>query len=103
MDVLVQVNTASCRYGRMWRVVKKLFVQNKVHLLGTDSHNLTTRKPEFKTARRKIIKKFGQKQWDILCENASALLAGKQIKDDAKMEASRNGHKKQCSNAIHNA
>lgn len=55
---------------------KKLFKyleSGRIHLIGTDCHNLSSRKPDFETGVNAIIKKCGAEAVDVLERNANIL------------------------------
>ncbi len=76
MGCLVQVNINSfCNAPRSIR--KKLFKlleSGRVHLVGSDCHNLESRPPEFEKGIKKIIKKSGIEAVEILMHNANQLI-----------------------------
>ena len=47
---------------------------NEIHFLGSDCHNLTTRKPELQKATEKIRLKFGNKLLKLLTDNSKKFL-----------------------------
>lgn len=59
MHVLVQVNASALLTGVKARQMIKLIKQDKIHLLGSDCHNITTRKPNMKEAVEKIMNTAG--------------------------------------------
>lgn len=76
MGCLVQVNissfTAASRHIR-----KKLFKYletGRIHLIGSDCHNLSSRPPEYEKGVNEIIKKCGKEAIDILESNAAMLV-----------------------------
>lgn len=76
MGCLVQVNissfTAASRHIR-----KKLFKYletGRIHLIGSDCHNLSSRPPEYEKGVNEIIKKCGKETIDILESNAAMLV-----------------------------
>lgn len=76
MGCLVQVNissfTAASRHIR-----KKLFKYletGRIHLIGSDCHNLSSRPPEYDKGVNEIIKKCGKEAIDILESNAAMLV-----------------------------
>ncbi len=76
MGCITQANINSfCDAPRHTR--KKLFKYletGRVHLIGTDSHNLTSRSPNFEKGVKEIIKKCGQEAIDVLERNANMLI-----------------------------
>lgn len=73
---LVQANISSFVSGpRGTR--KKLFKyleSGRIHLIGSDCHNLTSRPPEFSEGINEIIKKSGKEAIDVLEQNANILI-----------------------------
>ena len=76
MGCLVQVNINSFSdASRSTR--KKLFrylESGRIHLIGSDCHNLTSRSPDYKNGANEIIKKFGTSAIETLENNAKILL-----------------------------
>ncbi len=58
--LLFQVNAET--FGNVFKRKKvlKLFHNEAVHFIGTDSHNTTNRKPNYDIAKNKLINKFGK-------------------------------------------
>ncbi len=75
MGCIAQVNISSfVDSSRSLR--KKLFKyleSGRIHLIGTDCHNLSSRKPDFETGVNAIIKKCGSEAVDVLERNANIL------------------------------
>lgn len=75
MGCIAQVNISSfVDSSRLLR--KKLFKyleSGRIHLIGTDCHNLSSRKPDFETGVNAIIKKCGAEAVDVLERNANIL------------------------------
>ncbi len=72
---LTQVNISSFA-DSPWLVKKKLFKmldEGKIHLIGSDCHNLDSRAPEYEDGINAIIKKCGQGAVDRLINNADNL------------------------------
>lgn len=76
MGCLTQVNISSFtdapRHTR-----KKLFKyleSGRIHLVGSDCHNLTSRAPEYEKGVKEIIKKCGKEAIDVLERNANLLI-----------------------------
>lgn len=76
MGCLVQANINSfADTHRSTR--KKLFKyleSGRIHLIGSDCHNLSSRPPQYEDGVKAIIKKCGQEAIDILQENARQLV-----------------------------
>ncbi len=75
MGCLAQVNISSfVDSPRLTR--KKLFKyldSGRIHLIGSDCHNLTSRPPEYEKGAKKIIKKCGEDALNRLIQNANSL------------------------------
>lgn len=56
MDVLMQVNCECFESFSARRIFKKLVHSGNIHLLGSDCHNMTTRKPNMKTGISYLFK-----------------------------------------------
>ncbi len=75
MGCLAQVNINSFADAPR-SIRKKLFKYldaGKIHLIGSDCHNLTTRPPEYEKGAKKIIKKCGENTLNRLISNANSL------------------------------
>lgn len=76
MGCLVQVNVSSFADAHR-SIRKKLFKYletGRVHLIGSDSHNLTTRPPEYEAGINEIITHCGREALDVLEDNARLLV-----------------------------
>lgn len=73
---LMQVNISSfADYPK--RIKKKLFnllEANRIHFIGTDCHNTTTRQPVYGDGAKEIIANCGRGTFDALISNASKIL-----------------------------
>lgn len=72
---LVQVNIGSF-VNASRGIRKKLFKyldSGRIHLIGSDCHNLTSRKPDFESGIKEIIKKSGREALCVLERNAYIL------------------------------
>ena len=75
MGCIAQVNISSF-VDSSHSLRKKLFKyleSGRIHLIGTDCHNLSSRKPDFETGVNAIIKKCGAEAVDVLERNANIL------------------------------
>lgn len=76
MGCLTQVNVSSFADSHR-KVKKKLFKlldSGRVHLIGSDCHNMSSRPPEYEDGVKEIIKHSGQDAVDILIHNANQLV-----------------------------
>lgn len=76
MGCLVQVNISS--FTDTPRHIRKRLIKylesGRIHIIGSDCHNLTTRAPEYEKGVKEIIKKCGSEAIDILERNANLLI-----------------------------
>jgi len=79
LDVLYQVNTDLFLERRMKKFAAKLLETGHLHILGSDMHNLTSRKPNFSEAIEIIAKRYGKCFIDDVTDNASAILQNNTI------------------------
>lgn len=81
MGVWIQVNAGSILgqdgLGVKW-FCRKLMKQNLVHLVGSDAHNMTDRKPQIGRCAEYIAKKMGRGYMEhILVENPQKIIEGR--------------------------
>ena len=77
MGCLTQVNIstfADAPHGTRKKLFK-LLDAGKIHFIGSDSHNLTSRPPEYKEGAEMIIKKCGKEALETLIANANYILS----------------------------
>lgn len=60
IPVLVQANAEFFQNKRTQSLAMRMLRDGKIHLLGSDCHNLTTRKPNLEAALKKIEKRLGE-------------------------------------------
>lgn len=76
MGCLVQVNIGS--FASAPRGVRKKLIKyldsGRIHLIGSDCHNLTSRPPEYSDGIKEIIKKSGKEAIEALERNANILI-----------------------------
>ncbi len=75
MGCLIQVNIDSFEYAHR-KTKKRLFKyleSGRIHLIGSDCHNLTTRVPNYEPGITAIKEKLGSEAIDILIKNANIL------------------------------
>ncbi|MCM1114306.1 MAG: hypothetical protein NC397_02285 [Clostridium sp.] len=73
---MTQVNISSfadASRGIRKRLIKYL-ESGRIHLIGSDCHNLTSRPPKYEEGVKVILKKCGQKALDVLEQNANMLI-----------------------------
>lgn len=81
MDLLYQINSCAFLDRPTRKMMVNLMENQAVHIIGSDSHNLTDRKPDVAKAYEVISKKFGEEYANILDSNARKILANKEIID----------------------
>lgn len=74
LDVLYQVNAEAFMDRHMIKQVEGLFDAGRANFIGTDMHNLGSRKPCMGEARERILKYFGEDYWKYLENNNSLIL-----------------------------
>ncbi len=76
MGCLIQVNISSFvdspRYIR--KRLFKYLESGRIHIIGSDCHNLKSRPPQYEKGVKEIIKRCGQEAIDILESNANLLI-----------------------------
>ena len=73
LPVLVQANASFFLRSSTRHLALKLLRQDKIHLLGSDCHNLTTRPPRLGDALEVIRQKLGEKPLERICAYQDAL------------------------------
>ena len=81
IGVKFQVNADSFLEKQSAKLMYDLFQNGYIHLLGSDMHNLDSRKNNLKEAYQVIAKKFGKEYSDYLKDNAKKFFNGKEITD----------------------
>lgn len=79
LDVIYQVNTDLFLAKGVKKITKYLIDSGHIHILGTDMHNLTSRKPNMGDAKKVIMKRYGKTLFDELYKNSSAVLQNEVI------------------------
>lgn len=80
LDVFFQVNASSfLENGNEKKHAVKLLKDNKIHLIGTDMHNLTSRKPELEKGFSYIKKKTSPAYVKYLKENGIRVLNNEEL------------------------
>lgn len=74
LDVLYQVNTDLFIARGVKKITNRLIDSGHIHILGTDMHNLNTRKPNMEKARSIILKRYGETFMEELLQNSYAVL-----------------------------
>lgn len=76
MDVLIQVNIETFLSFRFSKRVLKLLLTGKIDALGSDCHNMSTRKPQWDSFMEYMNKKNAQTALEELCEKNCFMIAG---------------------------
>ena len=79
LDVIYQVNTSLFLDKHMSKVARDLLSDGKAQLLGTDMHNMQTRKPDMKEAKVILEDKYSPECIDFFKENAFNVLQNKAV------------------------
>ena len=74
LDVMMQANAASFIHRKTRRRALRMLKNGEIHALGSDCHNLTTRKPLIGKASEIIAGRFGAECLDHISEYTSTLL-----------------------------
>ncbi|NLB80052.1 MAG: hypothetical protein GX800_00210 [Clostridiaceae bacterium] len=73
-DVVIQVNADAFLNFRMKKTAHRLVENGLLHIIASDTHNTTDRKPVILEAKKQIVKKYGEKKWEEICNNAREIL-----------------------------
>ncbi len=79
LDVLIQINASSFGVGALKKELDGMFLRGLIHVVGTDMHNLDTRKPDMDMAEKHIKKRYGTQCWEYLSNNADIILSGGEL------------------------
>lgn len=79
LEVLVQVNLQSVWDRAFKKEIDRLMRMGMVHLVGTDMHNLTSRKPCAGKGEKVITRRYGKEAWDYFADNAEKIIKNKEI------------------------
>lgn len=74
LDMYMQVNADSFIDFKRNKIIKKLMSENRIHLIGSDAHNLNKRVSNMDKAAKKIIKKYGEDKLNKIMNNAKKIL-----------------------------
>lgn len=78
-DFIVQVNASYFLNPKTQEAALKNLKAGKIHLIGSDSHNLSSRPPNLSMVRRLVCKKHVKAEFQQLRENAVRLLANRRV------------------------
>ncbi len=79
LDVLIQINAPSLRMRQFRKEIDRLMRIGMAHVIGTDMHNMTSRKPCMDSAKKIVEKRYGKGCWEYLMNNAERILCGEEI------------------------
>lgn len=79
LDLLYQINSCAFLDRSTRKMMVRLFEKNAVHVIGSDTHNLSDRKPDAAAAYEVIGKKFGKEYVEFLERNGRCILENKDI------------------------
>ena len=77
MGCLIQVNCSSILRAREGGLVNALLSHDQIHCLGSDCHNMTTRRPHYAEAIAALTQKCGAAYVEKLQRNMSDVLSGR--------------------------
>lgn len=81
LDVLYQINTEIFIKKHMTKFADMLIAEGHAHVIGTDMHNITTRKSNMDEAYNKIVKRYGEGCMEYFTDNAKKILNNEAITD----------------------
>jgi protein-tyrosine phosphatase len=76
LPVLVQANASFFCEGLASGMAMKMLKRQQIHLLGSDCHNMTTRKPNLAEAVQKIRQRLGEEALSHINACARQVLSG---------------------------
>lgn len=79
LDVLIQINSSSFGVPSLKKYIDRMFAQGFIHIIGTDMHNMDTRRPNIDKAEKYIKRRYGKECWDYLMNNAEIVLSGREL------------------------
>ncbi len=79
LNVLLQINAPSLFMFSYKKEIDRMMKLGLVHVIGTDMHNTTSRKPCMDKAEKRIKRRYGAVCWDYLMGNAEKILRGEEI------------------------
>lgn len=82
LDVLIQINAESFADRKYKAFIDKMMKMKMVHLIGSDMHNLTVRKPNMNIAYKRVKKRYGEECWSYIMENSQTVLRGDELSYD---------------------
>lgn len=78
-----QVNAEALLSRRARIRLAQLFRTGRAHILGSDMHNLHTRRPRIKEAAEILASRFGPEYLDYISKNAESVIQNRPINQDA--------------------
>lgn len=79
LDVLYQVNGEIFLDKRCRRIVDMLIKRGLIHVIGSDMHNMESRRQNLHEARRTIEERYGKECFDYLMSNAERIINNQPI------------------------
>ena len=79
LDVLIQVNSDSFGQKVFKKEIDRLMRIGMLHIVGSDMHDMTERKPGMDVAQSVVTKRYGADCWAYLMHNAERILNGEKI------------------------
>lgn len=81
LDLLYQINSCAFLDKNTRKMMVRLFEKNAVHILGSDTHNLSDRKPDMAAAYEVLGKKFGSEFVEFVEKNGRNILKNKSVEN----------------------
>lgn len=78
-NVIYQINSTAFTNSLGRKLIKKLNSEKAVHIIGSDTHNMTDRKSDIKLAYDAMEKYYGSNCKDIFIQNATNVLANERV------------------------
>lgn len=81
LDLLYQINSSAFLDKTTRRKIAGFFENNSAHVIGSDTHNLTDRRPNAAEAYETVEKRFGKEYAEYLKENGRCILENKPVRN----------------------
>lgn len=76
LDVFIQIDNDALLDFRKRRIVDWMVAEGAVHVIGSDAHNTSRRKPNMDMAKKIITKRYGEQYFDELMKVSQKLISG---------------------------
>lgn len=81
LDLLYQINSCAFLDKNTRKMMVRLFEKNAVHILGSDTHNLSDRKPDAAAAYEIVRNKFGREFAEFIEKNGRNILKNQAVEN----------------------